>query len=229
MYEVAHPETGPETGIDTREMKVVHSYLRRELRLAGGLVRRVVPGDRARAGVVARHLDLLARTLHEHHTGEDDLLWPKLLERVPEELAPVVHLMEAQHEGVDAALTRIGELLPAWAQDPTAESGETLASLYDELYVGLTEHLDAEEERLLPLASRCLTKAEWDEIGERGRQGVRRSERALVFGSFQYEGDPEVIALMLAPAPPPVRFLVPRLARRAFRKHSMAVHGTPTP
>jgi hypothetical protein len=34
---------------------------------------------------------------------------------------------------------------------------------------------------------------------------------------------------MLAPAPLPVRLLVPRLGRRAFAEHATAVHGTPTP
>jgi hypothetical protein len=46
---------------------------------------------------------------------------------------------------------------------------------------------------------------------------------------FQYEGEPEVIARMLAAAPPPVRCIVPRLSRRAFRKHALAIHGTATP
>jgi hypothetical protein len=34
---------------------------------------------------------------------------------------------------------------------------------------------------------------------------------------------------MLAPAPLPVRVLVPRLGRRAYRRHALAVHGTTTP
>ena len=44
-----------------------------------------------------------------------------------------------------------------------------------------------------------------------------------------YEGDPEVIRLMLAPAPLPVRILVPWLGRRAFRRRALALYGTPTP
>ena len=46
---------------------------------------------------------------------------------------------------------------------------------------------------------------------------------------FQYEGDPAVLARMLADAPAPVRWLVPRLARRAFRRHALQIHGTATP
>jgi hypothetical protein len=86
------------TGIDTREMVVVHTAFRRELGAAPGLVRGVAAGDRARSQVVGDHVQLLLDMLHHHHVGEDDLLWPKLLERVPAELAPRVRLMEGQHE-----------------------------------------------------------------------------------------------------------------------------------
>ena len=71
------------TGIDTREMVVVHTAFRREIGAAPGLVRGVAAGDRARAHVVGDHVGLLLEMLHHHHVGEDDLLWPKLLERVP--------------------------------------------------------------------------------------------------------------------------------------------------
>ena len=66
-------------------------------------------------------------------------------------------------------------------------------------------------------------------MAERGREGVARKDMALAMGMYQYEGDPQVIAFMLSEAPPPVRFLVPRLSRRAFRKHALRVHGTDTP
>jgi hypothetical protein len=82
---------------------------------------------------------------------------------------------------------------------------------------------------VLPLVARCITPAEWLALGEAGRSGVPRAQMALVFGMLQYEGDPGVIATMLAPAPLPVRVLVPRLGRRAYRRHALAVHGTATP
>ena len=215
--------------IDTSIMPTIHTVFRREFRLAGGVIRRVPDGDVRRATVVAEHLDLVDRTLHEHHTAEDELLWPKLLERVPEELAPIVRLMEAQHGQVDALLTEIGELLPGWAARAEPSDRERLAELFDQLYVHLAEHLDAEEERLLPIAARAVTKAEWEEMGDRAKENGRRSEMALVLGMIQYEGDPAVVAQMLAEAPAPVRWIVPRLSRRAYRRHALVIHGTATP
>jgi hypothetical protein len=214
---------------DTREMLVVHALFRRELRLAGGLVRQVEDGDAPRAALVGAHLGLVESVLHHHHTSEDELLWPKLLQRVTAELAPVVELMEAQHGQVDGLLARIAELRPAWAASPTAARGEEIAGLYDQLYAGLAEHLDAEETRVLPLVARCITPQEWFELGEAGRAGIPRKHTALVFGMLMYEGDPDVIRQMLAPAPLPVRVLVPRLGRRAFRTHALRLYGTATP
>lgn len=215
--------------IDTSVMPTVHTLFRREIRLAGGVVRRVPDGDVKRAGVVADHLDLVARTLHEHHTAEDELLWPKLLERVPTELAPIVRLMESQHGQVDALLGEIGEVRPRWAATADPADRNRLADLFDQLYVHLAEHLDAEEERLLPIAARAVTQAEWEELGVRARQDQGLAEGVLVFGMIDYEGDPAVVAQMLAEAPAPVRWLVPKLGRRAFRRRALVIHGTATP
>ena len=215
--------------IDTRQMNTVHTLFRREFRLAGGGVRRVAEGDGRRARVVADHVELLTRTLHHHHTAEDDLIWPRLLERVPEELAPIVRLMEAPHGRVDAIITEIDEVGPRWAATGGAVDRDRLADLLDQLYVHLSEHLDAEEERVLPIIARTITAGEWHEVGERARTSNRRDQMSLVLGMLQYEGDPEAIALMLAAAPPPVRWIVPKLSRRAFRKHALVVHGTATP
>ncbi|MGY1741660.1 MULTISPECIES: hemerythrin domain-containing protein [unclassified Blastococcus] len=215
--------------IDTREMPTVHSFFRREFRLAGGVVRRVAEGDARRARVVAEHLDLLTRTLHHHHTHEDELIWPRLLERVPEELAPIVRLMEAQHGRVDVLIAEIDEIRPRWAVTGGAADRDRLAELFDRLCVHLVEHLDAEEERVLPIIARTITQEEWHEVGERARRSNRKDQMSLVLGMLQYEGDPAAIDAMLAAAPPPVRWIVPKLSRRAFRKHALLIHGTATP
>ncbi|MGN6612052.1 MAG: hemerythrin domain-containing protein, partial [Angustibacter sp.] len=90
--------------VDTRDMVTVHRFLRREFRLLPAAVERVGDGDVARAAVVADHLELLTGVLHHHHTAEDNNLWPLMLERVPDELAPLVELMESQHHRVDELL-----------------------------------------------------------------------------------------------------------------------------
>lgn len=215
--------------VDTREMVLIHTFVRRELRLAAGVVRRVPALDRGRAEVVADHVGFLAEFLHHHHTVEDEFLWPVLLKRVPDGLAPIVHLMESQHEGLDALLTRLGAELGRWRASASADDRERLAATLDEAYVHVVEHLDAEEQRLLPLAARALTLAEWERLGVEGRRRSPRRHGPLILGMFRYEGDPEVFARMVAPIPAPVRRVLLWRAGRAFRRHAQLVHGTVTP
>ncbi|GIF01070.1 hemerythrin domain-containing protein [Paractinoplanes rishiriensis] len=215
--------------IDTSDMPAVHTFFRREFRLAGGVVRAVRPGDVGRARTVAAHLDYLGRSLHHHHTAEDELAWPLLLARVPGELAPMVRLMESQHERVDALLTEIAGLRPRWAGAASAGDRDRIAGLLDTLYANLAEHLDAEEERLLPIAARTLTGDEWAAIGRHARSRTRRSEELLTLGMIQHDADPAVLARMLSTAPAPLRRLLPWLARRAFRRYALRIHGTARP
>lgn len=215
--------------VDTDIMVAVHTMYRRELRLAGGAVRAVAGGDRRRARVVADHLALVAGNLHHHHTTEDELLWPLLLERVPAELAPIVHLMESQHETVDALLQEIGTVLPRWRATAAVADRDRLAALFDEAYVRVAEHLDAEEERLLPIAARTCTPAEWKRLGEVARSRGRRRDDLLVVGMIGHDGDPDAVRRMLGDAPAPVAWLLPRLGRRVYRRRALAVHGTATP
>ncbi len=215
--------------IETGEMPTVHTFFRREFRLAAGVVRGVRAGDVRRARIVARHLDYLARSLHDHHTAEDELAWPLLLERVPDELAPMVHLMESQHERVGGLLAEIGRMRPRWASTADPGDRDRIADLLDALYGNLAEHLDAEEERLVPIAARAMTRDEWEELGRRARRDNRPSEALVTFGMIQHEGDPVVVAGMISGAPAPVRWLLPKLARRAFRRYALRIHGTATP
>lgn len=215
--------------VDTRDMVTVHRFLRREFRLLPGLVARVPDGDRVRAEVVADHVDFLATFLHHHHTAEDNRVWPLLLERVPDELAPLVHLMEQQHHRVDELLHQIGAVVPAWRESAAAGERDLLVTLATDLHESLVEHMDAEEAHILPLAARALTLAEWEALGEEASSRADRTQMPLLLGMIQYEGDPEVVAAMLAKAPWVLRAIVPRLSRRAFRRYCLRVHGTATP
>ena len=63
------------------EMVIIHRAFRRELTLLPRLVREVGDGDLPRAATLAAAVRLVLGGLHHHHTGEDVVLWPALLER----------------------------------------------------------------------------------------------------------------------------------------------------
>jgi hemerythrin-like domain-containing protein len=214
---------------DVRMMKVAHSNFRRELGLSPAAVRAVHSTDHQRTAMVAGHVDLFLSLLHHHHTIEDDLLWEPLLARVPHELAPLVHVMQSQHEQVAEHLQQAYEALATWRRTAAAGDGEKLAEILTELCTALFEHLHAEETHLLPIMARHITAAEWAEFTEQGMSSIPKRKMLLGFGMMLYEGDPDVIAIELRKLPAPVRRLLPPLGRRAFRRYARRLHGTPTP
>jgi hemerythrin-like domain-containing protein len=214
---------------DVRMMLVAHSSFRRELGLSAAAVHRVPDGDVRRAGVVNDHVTLFLDLLHHHHTIEDELLWAALLDRVPQELAPLVHLMESQHETVAGLMARARESLATWRASASRADGEALADVLTRLCVALFEHLDAEETHLLPIMARHLSAEEWAAFTEQGMSSIPKRLMALGFGMMLYEGDPEVIGIELQHAPAPVRRLLPVLGRAAFRRYARRIHGTPAP
>src|SRR4029077_18833961 len=92
--------TDYEPHFDGREMLMLHDSFRREFALLPGLVRGVATGDLERAQVIAAHITYVSTILHHHHHGEDAHVWPLLVERCAGECAPLVELMEGQHEDV---------------------------------------------------------------------------------------------------------------------------------
>ena len=228
MTTVAPPTTTTAVGAGA-EMATIHSAFRRELRLAPALVRSVEHGDRLRAGVVSVHLDLVDRFLHHHHTIEDSMVWPKLLDRVPTEIMPIVELMETQHETVADVLERTTALRMEWRQDADSSRAAQLASLYAQLHDALVEHLDAEEQHVMPLVEACMTQKEWTTIGKAAQRGTALKDGPRMLGMLAYDGDPDVIQHMLAAVPAPMRGVVLRIGQRAYAKHATRVYGTPTP
>jgi len=215
------------TGIDTREMIVVHTAFRRELGAAPALVRGVAAGDSDRAQVVGDHVELLLDMLHHHHVGEDELLWPKLLQRVPEELAPTVLLMESQHALIAAEREAAQAALPSWRAAAAVPVRERLAGALERMHPLLVEHLAAEEQQILPLAARALSQEEWDELGERGMASVPKAKLPMVFGMLMAEGEPEVLRAMIGHAPLLPRVVVPRIAPRAYGRYTRQLQGIP--
>lgn len=211
------------------EMKTIHSAFRRELRLAPDLLRSVAHGDRLRAGIVATHLDLIDRFLHHHHTIEDELLWPKLLVRVPAEIAPLVDLMEAQHETVANLLEHTAALRVEWRADADSARAEVLATLYSRLHDALLEHLDAEEQHVMPLVESCITEKEWARIGKAAQRSTPLKDGPRMLGMLAYDGDPDVMWHMLGAVPAPARSFVLKVGRRAYAKHAARVYGTANP
>lgn len=211
--------------IDTSEMVVVHIVLRREFWQLPRLVAAVAGGDTARARVVGEHAEFMIWWLTKHHEAEDEALWPTLVDRVPPDL---VELMETQHRRAHDAIEAIGPVLARWRTTAAVTDRDELARLLDSLHVVLVEHLDAEEQRMLPVAATTLTAQEWEHFRAVGRSGGI-SKVPLIIGMLRYEAEPRLFTAMLADMPGPIRAIVLVLAARSFRAMARRVYGTSTP
>jgi len=193
--------------VDTWEMVLVHRVFRRDFRMLPTLVRAVAEGDTARAETIGFHVGIVADALDHHHTGEDELLWPLLLERATLH-TELVTRMEAQHAQVHEPLERIAELAPRWRAHAWAADRDALADAIARASVALDEHLADEEQEILPLVSEHITPAEWNALNERGRATIPKGKLALVFlGSIFEEASPGEKARFLAELPAPARVI----------------------
>jgi hypothetical protein len=77
----AGPSTAPHSTITG--LAEVGYLVGREFKAIPGLVTEVPEGDVAQVAIVADHVAWMVTFLHAHHEGEDLLVWPRLLERVP--------------------------------------------------------------------------------------------------------------------------------------------------
>lgn len=79
---------------------------------------------------------LVLAGLDTHHTGEDALLWPKLLERDAPHV-DLIHRMEAQHHRVEELIADLTTALPRWKAEARLAVSDEVAATIDELRVAL--------------------------------------------------------------------------------------------
>lgn len=194
---MAHASTGRP---QVREMVVVHGMFRHALGRLPAQVRAVPDGDRDKAGVVVDHIELGVDALHHHHTAEDRLLWPVLMERAGPD-RDVVERMEAQHEGLAGLLERVQVQAAQFRYTASSADGEHLAGTLQTLADKLDEHLSDEEAHILPLAEQHMNGPEWDRLGQEATKGLSLEQRVVMMGMLKESATPEDADLLLHHAP----------------------------
>lgn len=218
-----------EARADIREMYVVHNVFRREYHLLPDLVLDVAADDLERAELIAEHITFLNSLLDRHHTGEDSHLWPKLLIRAADSLAPLIHTIEDQHKGVHEAMSELDEVLRGWRSNPDPRNRAAVVDAIGVLSTRLEEHLQLEEQQILPLIEDHISAAEWTEMTQEGGADTPPEQGPVIFGMLMYEGDPAVLNDMFANMPPEVAAVLPDIAPPAYQEYCRKIHGTPTP
>ena len=205
--------------IDVRDMAIVHRTFRNLYEETARLVRAAPAPSPERVTFLADHIDFGIAALHIHHEGEDELLYPKLIERVPEQ-APMTEQVDHEHQLIKTALDATSAACATWRQRPSAETGEALAAALDHLNSVVQPHLDDEEQKIVPLAAVTLTQKEWDAMGKHGVASIPRNKRGLAFGMILEPLGEADRAYMMSTLPAPIRMLSPFLIERPWKKYA---------
>ncbi|GAA2915646.1 hypothetical protein Acy02nite_92320 [Actinoplanes cyaneus] len=210
----------------TDEMKVIHKALRREFELLGRVVAAVPAGDLATAATVARHAGLMLGMLHEHHDSEDTYIWPLLHQRDSLDDA-LIDTVERQHEAIAAAIGRIEPDLRTWSSEAQPAVRDALSARFTALSEALVQHLDLEEERVLPLIHEHLTVAEWKAPQVAAmRNGPKDFTSLMLLAGVVLEGaSPAERRWFMREMPPPARLIWRIVGVRMYAAHVRAVRA----
>ncbi|GAB2953002.1 hypothetical protein GCM10027280_46730 [Micromonospora polyrhachis] len=186
--------------LDMTAMYAIHDALRRELAYIAKATASV-DDDPQRVLRTAAGWELFKKSLHVHHTTEDDALWPVMRQALatrPDDLA-LLDAMETEHAAIDSAIEAIDAALL------DRETGlERLGELADALATGVGAHLNHEENEALPLIQSAVTEQQWQHFGQ--VSAARVGPDAARIMPWMLDGaSAETIATMLAPLPEPVR------------------------
>jgi hemerythrin-like domain-containing protein len=212
--------------IDVREMAILHQAFRRVYDEAARLVRANPVPSRGRVDFLADHIEFSLTLLHIHHEGEDELLYPKLIERAPEQ-ALMTQDVEYEHELIKTALDAVSAACAAWRARSTAETGEALAASLDELNTTAQRHLDDEEQKVVPLAAVTVTQKEWDALNKHAAAEIPWAKRPIAFGMMLEPLSDADRAHMMRAVPAPLRMLTPLLLERPWKKYAATLRSDP--
>jgi hypothetical protein len=209
---------------EIQQMKVIHRVMRREFTQLPALIAGVSVGDTARAHLLGNHLSLVLGMLHDHHEAEDELLWPVLRERVPIE-KDLIGVMEVQHQAIADAVGTVAAALPAWTADAKAPARDRLADALRDLGPALTEHLDLEEDSVLPLIHDHLTVPEWLAPQKHAmKHGPKTLTGKLTLAGMVLEdATPRERAWFLGEMPAPARLLWQLMGARQYDAHARLI------
>jgi hemerythrin-like domain-containing protein len=207
----------PDVPADVGFMRALHAALRRDLSRLRDVAAR--PGNSAGAPpAVLAGWDAFRTQLDNHHSAEDEDLWPVLRAELsdPGDLA-AVEAMVAEHRDIPPALAAVDAALRG--------DGELTAPV-ERLSAVLADHLAHEERDVLPLLERHLTQAQWRTFLRKERNRRSPRERPEFLAWVLDDASEQDAAAVLAEMPPPARLVYRRVLRRRYdAQHRWQIAG----
>jgi hemerythrin-like domain-containing protein len=192
---------------DVAFMRALHAALRRDLSRLRDVAGQLDSSTGAPPTVLAGW-DAFRAQLDNHHTAEDDDLWPVLRQELsdPGQLASVDAMVE-EHRLIPPALEAV---------DTALRGGGELTAPVESLSSVVLDHLAHEEREVLPLVERYLTRAQWRAFLRTERARVSPRERPEFLTWVLDDASEQDAAVVLAEIPPPARLVYRRVLRPRY-------------
>lgn len=201
---------------DTSDMYAVHQVFRKSLGAAPDLLGQGVEGRPERVELLGSYYGNVLSFLEAHHGTEDALVFPLLLERVPEVQRPLVSTIAGQHEPLHDALGAATEALRSFESNPTEATRAAATAALSTLDTELCAHLDQEEAEILPIANAHMSMEEWGALPGHGMATFGGDKVWLILGLIRENMTDDQRAAMLEHMPPPARAMWVNMGNDAF-------------
>jgi hypothetical protein len=208
---------------DVRDMGIVHSALRRDLRRTAMVLESEASISDERRRALAEHALFMMHFLHVHHSGEDDHLWPAIRSRNPD-AAALLDQMDADHRRIAPAITGLEGAARAYAADAAAR--DRFADAVATIAEITLPHLRREELDMMPVVAATLTDAEYSDIIQRAVVKPKSFIELGREGHWVIDGlDREGYEVITGVVPPPVRFVLVHGFKRGYAKRRRVLWG----
>jgi hemerythrin-like domain-containing protein len=209
---------------DLTQYRVIHHCLRIAAHRMADALREVTEADRDQARALARYWAGYAGEVLAHHTIEDDVFFPRLVERVPV-AAEHIARVDSDHHHLDDLMDRCTRAFAGLAASPSEKAAYGTERIVRELADHMDSHLDFEDEDLLPLFGRHFTAAEYLTLEEQAMKHLGIGKQAAFTVPFvMHWAPPAERADMLTGAPLAMRVLF-RLTRAGHARLTQRALG----
>jgi len=223
--------TAPAAELDLLGMQVAHrGMLADSDRFATILTDIAVGGpcSRRRASAIGAYLRDFADSTHHHHTVEDDVLWPLIVEAVGD--AVDLSDLTDDHDGLDPLLDRLRDLTARFvasyrAADADPSTAAALGALLRDLHTLLSEHIAEEERVVFPIIRGHLSAEAWATVEETARKS---GKLGFEFPRFLAHTTPDEIERALADGGIGLRLMlsvIKATAGRSFTRREAVIAG----
>ena len=189
--------------LKTQDMVYVHNTMRDAFERAAMLDNMDLNNIEQRDAVIL-YFDAMLSFIQSHHEAEDFVLWPNLLERAEADADIIRHGMN-QHEELADLLPAAQKALVALRQDPNITALTELKTTLVEMGAMLTQHLNDEENNVLPICAQHITQDEWAQLPQHTLQKLEGPVLMMVIGLVRHAFDDTYRAAMDANMPPPLK------------------------